>query len=308
MYKLYSEKKFLIGSCHMLVPFWGNNKNNIDIDDCRFDNYIEEGKKIFELSSLEESDFIIFPAEPKGKEFIEFQQISKDKPLIAFFNNDSDENLNYRDNTYIFRTSFYKSTQKQTEFAVPGWSNDLGSLPIRKWSNKPTVSFCGQVVNPRNVRLSGLEILEKNKHIDTKFIKRNLFWAGCSFQEKDKDLAISVRKEFLDNINNSDYVFCARGGGNFSYRIYETMACGRIPLLLNTDCVLPYDFIVDWGKIFPIINLKEINKIPEFLLEFHNSIKDSFEERQILIRQLWEKYISPTGFFKNIDKHFMGVM
>jgi hypothetical protein len=301
--KIYSDKTYSSNFvCHMMLPFWGYNKNEFCPDSSRFDQYIEEGKNIFTLGGLEDAEFVVFPKEPFGDDFIKFQDITFPKKMIVFFNHDSDEVLNYRDNTYVFRTSFYKSTQRPTEFSIPGWSADVGMLPVRKWNKKPVVSFCG-CFDVKNIRASGLDVLERNKNIATNYIKRSGFWGGVS-NFNIKNNAAVVRQEFINNMENGDYVFCARGGGNFSYRIYEAMSLGRIPILLNTDCVLPYDFIVEWGKIFLIVDIKDVENLPDILLEYHNNIKNEFEERQKLIRQYYEEYISPVGFFKNMIKHF----
>lgn len=83
------------------------------------------------------------------------------------------------------------------------------------------------------------------------------------------------------------------------------MMCGRIPLLVDTDCVLPYDFIIDWGKLFPIVKKADILHIGDLLLEFHHSFSgNQFAERQQEIRKMWEDWISPKGFFSNLHKHF----
>jgi hypothetical protein len=305
--KIFSNRKLLPAGqlCHMMLPFWEHKRDDTDPDAPRFDKYITDGKEFFEVvNSVEEADVAVYPAIPKGRMFKDFQRNAKSKPVIAFFNSDSDEKLEYGDNTYIFRTSFYKSSQRQNEFALPGWSADFGVFGLRQWKEKPTISFCGQVSTPA-IRNVSLNILECSDQVDVVFVRRNAFCAGWLATGRDKEFGIRMKEEYIDNISQGDYVLCVRGGGNFSYRIYETMMCGRIPLLIDTDCVLPYDFFIDWKNLFPVVNQNEVNKIPQKLLEFHSKFSnyDAFEQQQKLIRKLWEEYISPTGFFKNIHKH-----
>src|SRR4030095_15269602 len=71
----------------------------------------------------------------------------------------------------------------------------------------------------------------------------------------------ALQLEFLDNILGSDYVLCSRGFGNFSYRFYESLACGRIPVLIDTDCVLPFDFVIDWDAYCVRVPEKEVSQI-----------------------------------------------
>jgi hypothetical protein len=186
---------------------------------------------------------------------------------------------------------------------VPGWSEDWGICKPNIWKEKPTVGFCGQIHRPR-IRLASLVALEQNTNIRTNFIKKNAFWGGWLNSGRKPQDGKRLRDEFVRNIAESDYIVCARGGGNFSYRIYETLMSGRLPILIDTDCILPYDFIVCWEKEFPIVREDEVNSLGKRIMDFHNSIKDSFEEHQNRMRSLWEEWISPTGFFTNFYRHF----
>jgi len=48
-----------------------------------------------------------------------------------------------------------------------------------------------------------------------------------------------------------------------SYRLYEALCCGRIPVFIDTDCVLPYDFMIDWKKYFVWVDQSELPLIAE---------------------------------------------
>jgi len=50
------------------------------------------------------------------------------------------------------------------------------------------------------------------------------------------------RREFVDSINSSQYVFCPRGDANASQRLFETLSAGRIPVIPNSKARLPYIF------------------------------------------------------------------
>lgn len=306
--KIYSDKRYLKNLKHIrpiLMPFWGHDEDHTAPTAGRFDDWISNGPNIFEMVSLENADIVVYPMDPTidRNGFRRFQEDTKDKKIVAFFNSDSDEILSYKDGVYIFRTSFYKSTQRHSEFAVPGWSEDWGAFKPRSWGEKPVVGFCGQVHRPQ-IRARSLAVLEADKKIETHFIKKRAFWGGWIDRGKKPHDGKMLRNEFVNNIKNSDYTVCARGGGNFSYRIYETLMSGRIPIFIDTDCVLPYDFIVDWKKEFLVVRDTDINLLGAKLIEFHNSIRERFENRQEHMRKLWEQWISPTGFFTNFNKHF----
>lgn len=309
--RIFSDRRFLPPGfcCHMLLPFWGQQKEAGDPDADRFDRYIAKGTELFRMESLQGADIAVYPAPPTRNPdaFRAFQEMTFPKPLLVFFNDDSDEVLEYREGTTVLRTSFYKSTQRPSEFALPGWSMDYGTFAARKWSEKPTVGFCGQVY-PLDVRQAALDALETDPRVGKRFIRRDKFWGGWIAGGRRGEVGQQVRREFLQNMEGSDYILCARGGGNFSYRLYETMMCGRIPVLVDTDCVLPYDFHVSWGRVFPIVRKEDIPRIGDKLLEFHNDMTpEQFEQQQKTIRRMWEDFISPVGFFSNLHRHFEGV-
>jgi hypothetical protein len=43
------------------------------------------------------------------------------------------------------------------------------------------------------------------------------------------------------------YVVCPRGTENYSFRIYEALGRGKIPVIIDTDMVLPKE--IDWDHL-----------------------------------------------------------
>jgi hypothetical protein len=152
-------------------------------------------------------------------------------------------------------------------------------------------------VNISPIRRRCIKELSKNENIQKNFIMRDGFW-GAIQSENEKT---QQRIEYIKNIVDSDYTLCARGAGNFSFRFYETLSCGRIPLFINTDCALPFDDFIDWNKFCVWIEETEIPEISDILLHYHTHISDrEFRETQLLCRKIWEEYLSPEGFFQNV--------
>jgi len=257
---------------------------------------------------------------------------------ISFFDGDCSHLRLEQESDIMFRHSLYASTRTQKDFAYPAWSQDMlseclsGELPIRKEKPlKPTVGFCGFSTN--NFLKDSIKILlhktEKSfinrkiprYHIGHVFRKLSLSLLSSSplvyhnfiirdesfFQKTKSDSALRKKQkyEFMQNMLNSDYTFCCRGSGNYSLRFYESLSCGRIPVFLNTDCVLPYDFEIDWKKYCVWIEENELPLIAEKVAEFHENLSpQEFVDLQYSCRKIWEKWISPEGFFANLYRHF----
>jgi hypothetical protein len=110
--------------------------------------------------------------------------------------------------------------------------------------------------------------------------------------------------QFRDNVLGSHYTLCPRGGGNWSYRFYETLCLGRIPVFFNTDCTLPYELLINWRDYCVWVEGDEIERTAEAILShYQDHSADSFFELQRRCRQLWIDYLSFDGFFRNFHRH-----
>jgi hypothetical protein len=273
-----------------------------------------------------------------------FGQLARDagKPTVVFFWSDRDDPVSLE--AVVFRTSLYRSRRRQNEFAQPAWSEDFlarylgGEFRVRPKLTVPTVGFCGfappdppaprglrgrvrrsagdrkralqrrfHMLSPgHEPRRQALRALATSAGLHTNFIVRGEFMGGAiPHGQPDVRELRRVRQEYVANMVASDYVLCVRGAGNFSYRLYETLSCGRIPVFVDTDCVLPLDFAVDWREYCVWIDQTEIGQIGDRVAEFHEGLSDTdFADLQRECRRFWETHISPEGFFSHLHRHF----
>lgn len=238
---------------------------------------------------------------------------------------------------YVFRTSGYKSKKLPNQISFPAFFKDplehyisIENHQVRIKSEQPVIGFVGQatanvlkaakdisliiyrnlkfhlgksLLEPQQwfaapyMRYKYLRRLEKNKDIQTNIIYRDRYRAGIkSNRSIDK-----TTYEFYENINDSDYIFNLRGAGNFSVRFYQTLAMGRIPVLIDTDCLLPLEGIIDWTQHCIRIPQGKEHILEKKLLEFHKNLnQEKFEEIQTENRKLWEEYLTLTSFFARI--------
>jgi hypothetical protein len=328
----------------ILFPFWGNLPENSGRPWSRiFDSYTEMGRSLFEMSSLEEADLAVMPVnwEPVFSSedlSLPIQLVKKakqaKKPVVSFFSGDCSHLKLPVKSDLVFRHSLYRSVKQANDFAFPAWSQDLlekyfnSQLSIRRKRAKPIVGFCGFSVSrtlktylkfflhwseklfvqrkiPRYhighvLRTLALSVLSKSRLIEANFVERDRLF----FHEPNLALQEKIQQEFVQNMRNSDYVFCCRGSGNYSFRFYEALCCGRIPVFLNTNCVLPYDFEIDWKKYCVWVDESELPFIAEKIAEFHDNLSpQEFIDLQHECRRIWEERISPEGFFANLYRH-----
>jgi hypothetical protein len=318
----------------LLFPFLEKSEaEKRKFDRQRFDVLMERGPSFLQLTSILEADCVVSPVEwqEDGREEwtreLSRQAESAGKPFFVLYNADSPEPL---DLAYgrVVRTSLFRRRRGPNECALPAWSDDHlvtrcgGVLTVRPYTEVPTVGYSGysdertlrgllrrvrQSVlglwtgrrRPRSasdeaVSLRGraLRAVGRTPGLRLNFVRRESGLTGIA--------TIRQREEFVDNLVASDYALVARGAGNFSYRLYEAMSLGRIPLFVDTDCVLPLEDVVPYRSLMPFVDEKDVGDAGRRLLAYHRRLTPAeFAERQMRCRAVWEEFLSPHGFFAN---------
>lgn len=134
-----------------------------------------------------------------------------------------------------------------------------------------------------------LKYFEKSALIKSNFIYRQYYRGGGQTDNQREQTTL----EYYNNIANSDYIVCVRGAGNFSVRFYETLMMGKIPIFVNTDCLLPFDEQISWKQHVVWIEWKDRKKCAQIVSDFHQSISpDDFVQLQLNNRNLWKNTLS----------------
>jgi hypothetical protein len=250
---------------------------------------------IVEYTDVKNCDFIYYPHKiHKNTNIDNLIELSEtyNKKILLFYNDDDETVFNFK-NSILFRTSMFKNNKPENYFSVPAFCNDLKKEEdffLRKKETSPTIGFCGAITHPiRQTIIDEINKTELNKN----FIIRDSFWGGNVWGHQ-------VRSEYIQNTLNSDIVICLRGSGNFSYRFYETMCLGRIPLIVDTDLVLPFEEFISCENLILKIKKEDIKNLYQIINDFWEKIED-YENYQKDIISFWENNYSPLGFIKNIN-------
>lgn len=329
----------------MLYPFWGKPPEHPeDPTHGRFDAFVADAPSFLTLTPFEASDVVLFPipweiAKDRPDVVDDARRLARvaaehDKPFLIFFSSDSAEPVPIEPSV-VFRTSLYRSRAKPTELAMPAWSEDFverhigGEVAIRPRRERPLVGFCGfdtprsaahkalvkRLLGRRTTSTRGraLAALAASGQVETRFVVRDRFFGGSlPSGQPDYGLMQRARQEYVENMVETDYALAARGSetwgltaGNFSYRLYEILSCGRPPLFVDTDCVLPFDRELDWTRFTVWVDESEVDSVADRLVKFHGGLDDdSFADLQHRCRRMWLDFLSPQGFFRHLHLHF----
>lgn len=296
------------------------------IEAARFDRLAQTAPASFEVVPADATELWLYAHDLGSPSEVQLQLDQVRSPTarcVFFYSNDDAGPIEVaRPNVAIFRTSLFARHRLAHESAMPALCDDLlesdaDVFAERPWSDVPSIGFCGFVGSPLKrlglqalrqrektdglvLRERALTALERGDHVRTHFIRRTSFWGGSMGRfHFDSNRQTEVRREFVRNLGETDYTLCARGKGNFSYRFYEALSAGRIPVFVNTDCVLPFEGRIDWKRHVVWLEERELDTSAQQVARFHRALGPAgFRELQRENRRLWKEWLSPEGFFE----------
>jgi hypothetical protein len=252
-------------------------------------------------------------------------------PVFAFCLGDLTDQVSLDSRINIFRLSTYRSDMLPKTIVIPTRIADLGSggITLRPKTEQPTVSFCGKagfgsikewfatllrrvryetegVFAPqRRARIRGvywrlwaIKACRNSPLIKTYFVLRKSFSGAVQTIEVPP---VQARKEFVDSVIASDFVLAPKGDGNYSNRFLEALSMGRIPVLIDTNTVLPLEDVIEYSSIMVRVPMDKVEETPRLVREWYDALpEEEWHRRQKLARAVFEKYLQQDVYFKTI--------
>ena len=273
-------------------------------------------KSIYEVedvfcNSIEEADVYVIPFcgihdNPgfhieKWKDEI-CHAIKLGKKIVYFIGSDNNGVVNISEQYgLVFQTSGFLSECKSNVYGCPTVNIDIGkpktyktqlSISFTGWvssSDKGCYSGSGKYIGVRKKILSNLL---KTCPDNCKFNLRS----GWGAQNKED------RIRFFKNTGDNLYSLCVRGGGNYSFRFGESLMMGRIPILIDTECILPFENEIPYNTNCVRIKPENFDRVFDVVQEYHDAhTEDELIAIQKQNRDLWEQYFIPKNTYKKIS-------
>jgi hypothetical protein len=246
---------------------------------------------------------------------------------LVLLNEDSSEPLELPEaNTVVLRWSLLASRKRPNEHVLPGWSREpleharAGVFTPRQWHDRPVVGFRGAVAveEPAAIvrgrfaalragtwnvgwmwRRRALDTLARAADLTLNAETFHAYFAGAPADQRDR-----VYDEYVEHLLDSDYVLCVRGRGNFSHRLYETLAVGRIPVILDTDLALPLADEVDWQTLGVWVPVRELDSIADRIRAFHSGVRGdaAFAAAQERCLRTYREVLAPFPFTQRLPR------
>lgn len=293
------------------------------------------------VSIIEEADFVVMPhpywrlmqVNPALVQTIIADAKAARKLLLIEAAGDFEKPLSI-EHAVVLRLSQYRYEVSSQEITIPFLAEDLleaygeGVLKPRKKTERPSVGFAGWSGMPFVQRIKTAIKELPITFAATLDSKRGAEHKGLFFRERAlnalaKSLRIDAhlkarptysghvatltgngednRREFVQNLFESDYALCVRGDANSSVRFYEALSLGKIPLFLDTACVLPLEDKIRYRDFCVFVDWRDINRIGDILANFHAQVSpEQFEEMQRKARAAFADYLRMDSFAKQL--------
>jgi len=138
-------------------------------------------------------------------------------------------------------------------------------------------SFAGTEWHNRKDNLKLLEEVEPN------ILSLQNSWRSSTMLSKD---------DTLELLTMSKFVPCPRGGNNETFRFYEALEAGAVPILVKEEgCTLYYSFLTKW---LPILVVGEWKDVPKFMREFMKN-SDAYAKYSEQLLKAWKKMKEDAG-------------
>ena len=131
--------------------------------------------------------------------------------------------------------------------------------------------------------------------------------AACKELNGKPNVVLSVRgwtnkipsenqKQFIEIMSKSRFSLAPRGYGKTSFRLYEALKLGSIPVYIYDELLLPYTELLDWNKMAVLIHIRDIPTMYEKL----RNISDDEVVSMLLYYEQHKHLFSYEGISKYI--------
>lgn len=100
----------------------------------------------------------------------------------------------------------------------------------------------------------------------------------------------NYREEYINNIYSCEFPLVVRWDWNYSYRLYEVMSAGKIPLFIDTWSKLPFENEINYKNLFIRIPYYDVKNIWQYIKNYLAINKD-LRVVEDKIRKCYEEYL-----------------
>jgi hypothetical protein len=129
-----------------------------------------------------------------------------------------------------------------------------------------------------NIRMKMLSTLVNNK----KYLLKPKHWSS--------DISTDRESLFFDITSRSKFTLCPRGYGSTSFRLYEAMQLGSVPVYIYyNEPFLPWKDQLDWNRLCILVDFNDIDNIDNIL---SNITDEKYSDMLKYIEEIYPTYFT----------------
>lgn len=105
---------------------------------------------------------------------------------------------------------------------------------------------------------------------------------------------------FREKMQESYFALCPRGYGKTSFRMYEAIQFGCIPVYISDEHWLPFQQYINWNEFAVIVKPEEIESIPDRLRKIITS--SEYDIMKAKLKEVYYQYFNYQGTFYTIKR------
>jgi hypothetical protein len=113
------------------------------------------------------------------------------------------------------------------------------------------------------------------------------------FGRKQSDLA-DARSRYREVLGRSKFVLCPHGAGTSSLRLFEALACGRVPVVLSDQWVPPNS--IDWKSCSVRIPERQTNAVAGWL----EALESDWPMMSAAAARVYDEWFAPDVWFHRV--------
>lgn len=175
---------------------------------------------------------------------------------------------------------------------IHGPTNDFFDDQRISAPTKWLYSFVGNS-NTHSIRTRVLQLSSPCAYLNDTFGARDRI-NSLNEPEKQQAAQLAYRKQYSDALYDAKFILCPRGFGTSTFRIFEAMRCGRVPVIISDEWQPPAG--PDWERCSVRIAQKDIEKIPSIL----EDLSSEAATMGTAARSNWLQWFSPEVSFHHL--------
>jgi hypothetical protein len=114
------------------------------------------------------------------------------------------------------------------------------------------------------------------------------------FFGRPSPLLAEARVRYREVMGRSKFVLCPRGAGTASFRLFEALACGRVPVVVSDDWVAPQG--IAWETCSVRISESEVQAIPARL----EALEPEWHDLSAAARSVYREWFADDVWFHRV--------